>query len=125
MPVVENVVKQYGDIVAVGGVSFEAGKGHVFGLLGPNGAGKWGSRMVLATNQVGAALVVGTFLFRMNWGPDIGMVVIVLAAWATFCASAGLLLGSIARTEAQASGLGVLAAPTRLPHSVDAGGRLR
>ena len=73
-------------------------------------AGKWGSRMVLAAIQVGAALVVGTFLFRMNWGPDIGMIVIVLAAWAAFCASAGLLLGSIARTEAQASGLGVLAA---------------
>ena len=83
------------------------------------------SALTSSAATLGIALVVGTFLFRMNWGPDIGMVVIVLAAWATFCASAGLLLGSIARTEAQASGLGVLAAPTRLPHSVDAGGRLR
>jgi len=71
-------------------------------------AGKWGGRMVLATIQVGVALIIGTLLFSMVWGPDIGMIVIVLAAWAAFCASAGLLLGSIARTEGQASGLGAL-----------------
>ena len=34
----------------------------------------------------------------------------MLAAWAAFCASAGLLLGSLARTEAQAVGLGLLIA---------------
>jgi len=73
-------------------------------------AGKWGGRMVLAVIQVGVALIIGTFLFRMVWGPDIGMIVVVLAAWAAFCASAGLLLGSVARTEGQASGLGVLSA---------------
>jgi ABC-2 type transport system ATP-binding protein len=37
---VENLVKQYGELIAVGDVSFEAGEGTVFGLLGPNGAGK-------------------------------------------------------------------------------------
>ncbi|MEM7431459.1 MAG: ABC transporter ATP-binding protein [Pseudomonadota bacterium] len=37
---VSDLVKQYGDLIAVGGVSFEADKGTVFGLLGPNGAGK-------------------------------------------------------------------------------------
>ena len=37
---VENLVKQYGDLVAVSDVSFEAAEGSVFGLLGPNGAGK-------------------------------------------------------------------------------------
>jgi ABC-2 type transport system ATP-binding protein len=37
---VENLVKQYGELVAVEGVSFTASKGTVFGLLGPNGAGK-------------------------------------------------------------------------------------
>jgi ABC-2 type transport system ATP-binding protein len=37
---VENLRKQYGDLVAVGGVSFEAKPGEIFGLLGPNGAGK-------------------------------------------------------------------------------------
>jgi len=73
-------------------------------------AGKWGGRMMVAALQVTAALLFGTFLFQMNWGPDFAMVMVVLAAWAGFCASAGLLLGSIARTEGQASGLGVLAA---------------
>jgi len=38
--VVKNLVKQYGDVVAVEDISFEARKGTVFGLLGPNGAGK-------------------------------------------------------------------------------------
>jgi len=73
-------------------------------------AGKWGGRIALAALQVGAAIVIGTLLFKMHWGPNPGMVLAVLGAWAAFCASAGLLLGSLARTEAQAVGLGVLTA---------------
>ncbi len=73
-------------------------------------AGKWEGRMVLAAIQVTAALIFGTFLFSMDWGPDLAMVIVVLAAWAGFCASAGLWLGTVAKTEAQAAGLGVLSA---------------
>jgi ABC-type Na+ efflux pump permease subunit len=72
-------------------------------------AGKWLGRMVLAAVQVTVALAFGTYLFDMQWGPDFTMIVIVLAAWAGFCASAGLLLGAIGKTERQVAGLGVLA----------------
>jgi len=34
------VVKSYGDLTAVDGISFNVGYGEAFGLLGPNGAGK-------------------------------------------------------------------------------------
>ena len=40
MLVVDQLVKEYGDLRAVDDVSFEAKAGTVFGLLGPNGAGK-------------------------------------------------------------------------------------
>jgi ABC-2 type transport system permease protein len=73
-------------------------------------AGKWNSRMVLAILQILVALVIGTVVFNMDWGPNIGMVILVLVAWGGFCASAGLWLGTVANTQAQASGLGVLAA---------------
>jgi ABC-2 type transport system permease protein len=73
-------------------------------------AGKWGGRMALAVLQVGFAMLMGTLVFNMLWGPDLAMVALVLASWAGFCASAGLLLGSMANSEKQASGLGVLLA---------------
>ncbi len=72
-------------------------------------AGKWVARLALALLQIGAAVLVGSFVFHMQWGPDLGMILVVLAAWAGFCASAGLALGNLARTDRQAAGFGVLA----------------
>ena len=37
---VQNLHKNYGDVAAVRGVSFEVQEGEIFSLLGPNGAGK-------------------------------------------------------------------------------------
>src|SRR5208337_5202076 len=38
--VIENLVKQFGDFVAVDRLNLEIRRGEVFGFLGPNGAGK-------------------------------------------------------------------------------------
>ncbi len=37
---VKGLRKEYGDFVAVHDISFEVGKGQIFGIVGPNGAGK-------------------------------------------------------------------------------------
>ena len=46
---VENLVKNYGSVEAVKGISFNINKGEIFGLIGPNGAGKTTTLQVLAT----------------------------------------------------------------------------
>jgi ABC-type Na+ efflux pump permease subunit len=71
--------------------------------------GKWQSRLALALIQITFAMLAGTVLFRMNWGPDLPMVFLVLLSWSSLCASFGLLLGNLVRTEGQAIGIGVLA----------------
>lgn len=37
---IENLVKKFGDLVAVNNVTLDVNEGEIFGLLGPNGAGK-------------------------------------------------------------------------------------
>ena len=45
----DGLVKRFGDLTALGGVSFEVPVGRVLGLLGPNGAGKTTSVRILTT----------------------------------------------------------------------------
>jgi ABC-2 type transport system ATP-binding protein len=46
---VRNLVKKYGDITAVKGISFEVRRGEIFGILGPNGAGKTTTLEIIET----------------------------------------------------------------------------
>ena len=59
---VEALVKTYGEVEAVRGVSFTVGRGEIFGFLGPNGAGKSTTINMLCTlarPTSGAARVSG------------------------------------------------------------------
>lgn len=46
---VENLVKKFGDLVAVDDISFSVAPGEIFGFLGPNGAGKTTTINILCT----------------------------------------------------------------------------
>lgn len=46
---VKNLTKNYGKIRAIKGISFQVGKGEIFGLIGPNGAGKTTVLRVIST----------------------------------------------------------------------------
>ena len=46
---VKGLVKKYGDLTAVNGISFDVYKGEIFGLLGPNGAGKTTTLEIMET----------------------------------------------------------------------------
>src|ERR1700748_1962728 len=45
---VEDHTRKFGDLTAVAGVSFEVGRGEIFGLVGPDGAGKTTTLRMLA-----------------------------------------------------------------------------
>ena len=45
---VQDLKKNFGDIIAVDGISFTVKKGEVFGFLGPNGAGKTSTMKIIA-----------------------------------------------------------------------------
>ena len=59
---VDQLTKRYGNKVAVDKISFEVGRGEVFGFLGPNGAGKTSTIKMLTTlisQTSGKAIVLG------------------------------------------------------------------
>jgi hypothetical protein len=70
--------------------------------------GKWAGKLALGLVQIAFAMLAGTLLFDMRWGPALPMVGVLLLAWAAFNASLGLLLGTLARSEGQMVGIGVL-----------------
>jgi ABC-2 type transport system ATP-binding protein len=46
---IRNLVKNYGEVIAVKGISFDVQEGEIFSLLGPNGAGKTTTISILST----------------------------------------------------------------------------
>jgi ABC-2 type transport system ATP-binding protein len=88
----ENLTKFYGNLCAVDHISFEVGKGEVFGFLGPNGAGKTTTvRMLTGVSlpSEGTAEIMGYDIQRqsveakelMGIVPDISNVYNELSAW--------------------------------------------
>ena len=66
---VDHLSKRFGDRTAVDDVSFEVGRGEVFGFLGPNGAGKTTTVRVLGTliaPSSGSAAILGIPLTPEN-----------------------------------------------------------
>ena len=46
---VKNLVKNYGQLQALKGISFNISQGEIFGLIGPNGAGKTTALRIIST----------------------------------------------------------------------------
>ncbi len=72
--------------------------------------GKLGGKLCLGLVQIGFAMLAGTLLFRMDWGPNLGWVILVMVFYGGLMAAVGMLLGSLARTEGMATAIGVVAA---------------
>jgi len=71
--------------------------------------GKWGARMSLGVVQIAFAMLAGSLLFHVRWGPNLPTVVLVLLVYGSLAAALGMLIGNFGRTEGQVIGLGVIA----------------
>ena len=66
---VENLVKRFGELVAVDDITFSVARGEIFGLLGPNGAGKTTTINILCTLSKptsGQAFIAGFDVVRQQ-----------------------------------------------------------
>jgi ABC-2 type transport system permease protein len=71
-------------------------------------ASKWASRVALGMVQITFAMITGSLLFHVNWGAHLGMVLLVMFAYAGLAAALGMLLSNYARSQRQVIGAGVL-----------------
>jgi ABC-2 type transport system permease protein len=70
--------------------------------------GKALSRVIVGLVQIAFAMLAGAFLFKVDWGPHVVMVLFVLCAYATLAALAGMILGNFGRSEGQLIAIGVI-----------------
>lgn len=69
MIIVRDLTKQFGDFYAVNRISFDVGKGEIFGFLGANGAGKTTAMKMLigiSKPSAGQAMVAGYDVLRQT-----------------------------------------------------------
>jgi ABC-2 type transport system permease protein len=71
--------------------------------------GKWGARMSLGVVQIAFAMIAGSVLFHVHWGPNLPVVVLVMLVYGSLAAALGMLLGNFGRTEGQVTGFAVIA----------------
>lgn len=72
--------------------------------------GKWGGKWMVGIVQIAFGMLAGTVLFKMDWGAHLVSVFAVMFVYGALMASVGVILGSLAKTEGQAVGIGVIAA---------------
>ncbi len=71
--------------------------------------GKWGARIAIGVVQIAFAMIAGTVLFHIHWGPNLPFVALVLLTYAALATVLGMLLGNFGRTTGMVVGLGVIA----------------
>jgi len=70
--------------------------------------GKCSGKLALGIVQIGFAMLAGTFLFKMDWGPDLPAVIAVMIVYGAMMAALGVVLGSVAQSPGQAIAIGVI-----------------
>jgi ABC-type multidrug transport system permease subunit len=70
--------------------------------------GKLGGRLLLAAVQIVILVAVGRWVFGVYWGPSPLALALMMASYAFAVGSLSTLLGSVVRTEGQASSIGWL-----------------
>lgn len=67
---VRDLTKNYGKVGAIKGISFQVGKGEIFGLIGPNGAGKTTALRVISTLLQVTSGSIKVFGYDVTKQPD-------------------------------------------------------
>jgi ABC-2 type transport system ATP-binding protein len=67
---VHNLIKDYGNLRAVDGISFQVQQGEIFGLLGPNGAGKSTTLEIIETLRAKTSGTVTVAGFDLDKNPS-------------------------------------------------------
>ena len=66
---VKNLVKKYGNHLAVDNLSFKIDKGKIYGFLGPNGAGKSTTMNIMTGMVILRGLEVKKYLYYQEYCP--------------------------------------------------------